>query len=218
MSADPAASQLQGSKQMTAHPVTPDQEAWQAWTPDELAQRLKQVSKPWYVVGGWALDLWMGKQTRTHGDLEFTVLREDFPVFRQALADLDFYTVKDGTLVFLPADCSPGTDIFQVWCFDKVEAVWRVDVMLESGTAQTWVYKRDHAIFYPRDDMVALTEAGIPYLKPAAILLFKAKYTRPKDQGDFRVALPHLSVRDRQWLARHLVQLHPDHEWINTFA
>ena len=78
----------------------PDQQAWQAWTPEELSQRLRQVSRPWSVVGGWALDLWLGRQTRDHGDLEFTVLRDDFLLFRQALAPLQFYTVRDGTFAF----------------------------------------------------------------------------------------------------------------------
>jgi len=37
--------------------TVPDQQAWQPWTPEQLAQRLKHVSRPWCVVGGWALDL-----------------------------------------------------------------------------------------------------------------------------------------------------------------
>ncbi|MFJ2318722.1 nucleotidyltransferase domain-containing protein [Pseudomonas sp. NPDC087817] len=191
----------------------PDQQAWQAWTPEELSQRLRQVSRPWSVVGGWALDLWLGRQTRDHGDLEFTVLRDDFLLFRQALAPLQFYTVKDGTFAFLPTDRVPGEEIFQVWGFDAVANVWRVDVMLEFGTADTWVYKRDTSLVYPRAEMVAVSDAGVPYLKPAAILLFKAKHIRSKDQNDFNQSLPNLSCEDRHWLARHLALLHPDHEW-----
>ncbi|MBK5529348.1 amino acid transporter [Pseudomonas sp. TH08] len=193
----------------------PDQQAWQPWTPDELAQRLKQISRPWSVVGGWALDLWLGRQTRDHGDLEFTVLRDDFLLFRQALSPLQFYTVRDGTFEFLSAERMPGEEIFQVWGFDVVANVWRVDVMLESGTSDIWVYKRDTSLVYPRAEMVVLSATGIPYLKPAAILLFKAKHTRPKDQADFSLALPNLPCEDRHWLARHLAQLHPDHEWTN---
>lgn len=190
-------------------------QTWMAWTPDELSQHLKQVSRPWCVVGGWALDLWLGRQTREHGDLEFTVLRDDFPLFRRALQGLQFYTVRDGKFELLPADRVPGEEIFQVWGFDIAANSWRVDVMLESGTSDIWVYKRDTSLVYPRAEMVALSATGIPYLKPAAILLFKAKHTRPKDQTDFNQALPNLPFEDRQWLARHLALLHPNHEWTN---
>jgi len=191
-----------------------DEYAWLAWTPEHLSQRLQQLARPWCVVGGWALDLWHGQQTREHSDLEFTVRREDFPLFRQTLSELKFYTVKNGAFECLPEHVLPGDDIFQVWGFDTEANAWRVDVMLEAGSAQSWVYKRDTSIVYPRAEMVALSASGIPYLRPAATLLFKAKNTRPKDQGDFTRALPNLSGEDRQWLVDHLQRLHPQHEWI----
>lgn len=90
--------------------------------------------------------------------------------------------------------------------------------MLESGTAQTWVYKRDASVFYPRTEMVARSDSGIPYLRPTATLLFKAKNTRLKDLRDFSRALPQLSSEERQWLAQHLTLLHPGHDWIRRVS
>ncbi|MBF6034933.1 amino acid transporter [Pseudomonas sp. P155] len=200
----------------TARPLVPDQEQWQPWTPDELARRLSAVNRPWCVVGGWALDLWHGRQTRTHSDLEFTVLRADFACFRQALSDLDFYAVKDGTFQLLSAICLPAADIFQVWGYDRAAQAWRVDVMIEPGTPDTWVYKRDPSIVCSRADMVMRSTAGIPYLRPAAVLLFKAKHTRAKDRSDFAMALPRMSVQERVWLVRHLTLLHPEHDWLDA--
>ena len=48
----------------------PDDDAWGAWHPADLARRLHGLERPWCVVGGWALDLWHGRQTRDHEDLE----------------------------------------------------------------------------------------------------------------------------------------------------
>ena len=81
---------------MTNTIAMPDQNVWNCWSPAELAVWLADVSRPWCIVGGWALDLWLGDQTRVHGDIEFTLLREDFPVFRNKLGDLVAYSVKDG--------------------------------------------------------------------------------------------------------------------------
>ncbi|WP_221622954.1 nucleotidyltransferase domain-containing protein [Burkholderia stagnalis] len=83
---------------MNTQTAIPDQEAWNAWQPAELARRLSDIRLPWCVVGGWALDLWHGTQTREHGDLEFTILREDFGIFRQAFGDLAFYTAHAGVV------------------------------------------------------------------------------------------------------------------------
>lgn len=193
--------------------LVPDQNAWEPWSPVELSGRLRRVSRPWCIVGGWALDLWHDKKTRAHDDLEFTILRDDLDVFRRELSDMEFYTVNDGVLELLAADREPAMEIFQIWCFDRAAGCWRVDMMIEPGTDDSWVYKRDPQIRRSRTEMVALTADGIPYLNPSAVLLFKAKHCRPKDEEDFANAVPKLPLSGCQWLRDCLERLHPDHEW-----
>jgi hypothetical protein len=252
----------------------PDQDAWDAWHPEELARRLAGIDRPWCVVGGWALDLWHGRVTREHHDLEFTVLREDFGCFRQyllrdiheanglppilplgrrwpegsdevpstvrtplraphrlasarhfsprgeegerrvRLPSLAFYTVSSGVFEVLPDDVEPHPSISQIWCLDIAACYWRVDIMIEPGTAETWTCKRDHTIARPRSEVVRHSPDGIPYLGPAAILLLKAKHQRPKDEADFDMALPTLDAAERAWLRAGLARLHPGHVWI----
>ncbi|MCZ4071950.1 nucleotidyltransferase domain-containing protein [Agrobacterium sp. LMR679] len=201
---------------MSDHPLVPDQNAWNPWSPAELSQRLDGVSLPWCVVGGWALDLWQGSKTREHDDLEFTVLREDLSIFRRKLGDMEFYTVNDGTIEPLPADQHPAPEIFQIWCFDRPAGCWRADMMIEPGTNDTWVYKRNPEIRRPRIEMVSLTADGIPYLNPSAVLLFKAKHRRPKDEDDFARAQPKLPLSESLWLRDYLERLHPGHDWVRA--
>jgi hypothetical protein len=198
---------------MTTTPPLPH-DAWSAWHPADLARRLAGISQPWCVVGGWALDLWHGAETRPHEDLEFTILRGDFPLFRTALSDLRLHAVGDGHAEPLAADETPPAGIAQVWCEDVAARCWRVDMMLEEGTPETWVYKRDPAIHRPRGEMVHGTGDGIPYLAPEAILLFKAKYQREKDEADFAAALPKLGEGQRRWLRACIARAHPDHAWL----
>lgn len=198
---------------MNSQVDVPDQEAWHAWHPTELAQRLSGISLPWCVAGGWALDLWHGVQTREHSDLEFTILRENFSEFRRALGDLAFYTAHAGVVKEMPADQNPPAGVMQFWGFDRVAGCWRVDMMIEPGTAESWAYKRDPSYKRPRVEMVMRTDDGVPYLNPSAVLLFKARDRRPKDQQDFERALPKLSVVEREWLKSCLSVLHPGNEW-----
>ena len=50
-----------------------------SWTPSEIAQRLAGIPTPWYVAAGWALDLFRGRQTRQHADIEIAIPAARFP-------------------------------------------------------------------------------------------------------------------------------------------
>ncbi|WP_455975446.1 nucleotidyltransferase domain-containing protein [Methylorubrum populi] len=192
----------------------PDENAWDAWTPHELRQRLREVIVPWYVAGGWALDIWHGKQTRVHEDLEFVALRHDADRFRNILCELDFFAVKDGIIEYLPPSVPVPSDVSQLWSGDIQRGVWRVDLMIEQGTPDLWVYKRNQAIKMARSDAVRVSEGGIPYLSPLIVVLFKAKHRRDKDRADFELCLPKFSAGEKEQLIIWLNDLHPNHEWL----
>lgn len=191
-----------------------DENAWDAWSPHELGQRLREAILPWYVAGGWALDVWHDEQTREHEDLEFVVLRDHVDHFRGILCDLDFFAVKDGAIEYLPPSARLPGDVWQLWGADTRQGCWRVDLMIEEGTPDLWVYKHDRTINMARSDAVHVSNVGIPYLAPINVMLFKAKRRRSKDQMDFDHCLPKLSVEEKHQFVVWLTGLHPDHPWI----
>ena len=179
-----------------------NQSQWAPWTPPEIYRHLRAVDSVWYVVGGWALDLWHGETTRAHEDLEFCILRPDFPKFSAALADFDLFAASSGVVTKLENPAVPPKEGEQFWGLDRRNFTWAFDLMIEPGDETTWAYKRDPELTAPRSEMVHISNAGIPYLTPACVLLFKAKHQRPKDEIDFARALPKLSLHDRQWLQK----------------
>lgn len=191
----------------------PGLDAWQAWTPAEAAQRLQTVGVSWCVVGGWAIDLFLGHQSRPHDDLEIAVLRPDFGAVRRALAACELFMVGDGEVRRLPTDAQPPLDKHQNWVLDVDAQAWRMDVMLEPGDADTWVFRRDPSVRPPRSFMIDRKEDGIPCLGAHGALLYKAKAARPKDEADFSACLPHLAPEAQAWLAVALDQVHPGHPW-----
>lgn len=192
----------------------PSEDAWEPWAPQDLALRLGNSDPSWYVVGGWALDLWHGHQTRKHEDLEFAVLPDQVGHCRGLLSDLEFFAARDGTLTHHPAKTVLATDLWQLWGADMTAGFWRVDMMIERGTRDFWVYKREPSIRVPRTSAIRRTSAGIAYLAPALVLLFKAKHRREKDDLDFRTTLPSLEAGERAELLGWLEAMHPGHEWI----
>ena len=192
----------------------PPLEAWDAWHPAEAARRLAGVSVPWCVVGGWSIDLFLGRDTRSHSDLEIAIAREDFARVRAHLAGFALHVVGDGEVRALGAGELPPADRHQNWVLDPRANAWRMDVMLEPGDADTWVFRRDERIRAPRAQMVSLTHEGIPYLAPRGALLFKAKTMCAKDEADFAAVAPRLGRPARAWLREALSLAHPDHPWI----
>ncbi|MDH6267281.1 hypothetical protein M2360_002678 [Rhizobium sp. SG_E_25_P2] len=192
----------------------PPDDAWEPWSPDELFARLGVSDTDWYVVGGWALDLWHGEPTRAHEDLEFSVLACQAQRYRGVLSDLEFFTAKDGKLDHIPLVEPLPTDVWQHWGADVGAGRWRVDMMVDRGSSDMWVYKRDPSFTLPRAKAIRATAGGIRYLAPHIVLLFKARHAREKDHRDFRNALPRLEFNEKFALCRWLEVLHPGHTWI----
>ncbi|MFE2722148.1 nucleotidyltransferase domain-containing protein [Kitasatospora sp. NPDC059327] len=189
------------------------EERWvHAWTPAEVAARLAGVSAPWCVAGGWALDLFRGRRTREHGDLEIAVPAGRFPEIRDRFAGFAFDTVASGRVWELTPQVADLSH--QTWLRDPATGNFLVDVFREPHDGETWICRRDPSIRLPYTAVVRRTEDGIPYLAPELVLLFKAKAARPKDRRDFVGTLPLLDGAQRRALAGYLDRVHPGHAWL----
>lgn len=193
--------------------VLDDDPPWDAWHPAEAARRLAGVTAPWCVAGGWAVDLWHGRTTRDHEDLEIAVPRACFGEIRAALPDLEFDVVGSGRR--WPLDSSVFDVMDQTWGREPDTGVYRIDVFRDRHDGDTWICKRDDGIRLPYGRMVRRTPDGTPYQSPEVVLLFKAKHARPKDEDDLAGLLPTLDGEQRAWLADALRRVHPGHAWID---
>lgn len=183
------------------------------WSPAEVAHRMSGIAAPWCVAAGWAVDLFHGRRTRAHGDLEIAVPAAGFPEVRDRFGGYALDAVGSGRIW-----ADPGPDVLaavhQTWVRDPATGDYLVDVFREPHDGDTWICRRDETIRLPYGDVVRHTGDGIPYLAPELVLLFKAKATRPKDQADFDVTVPLLTSAQRDTLAELLTQVHPGHRWL----
>ncbi|WP_420037228.1 nucleotidyltransferase domain-containing protein [Streptomyces sp. cg28] len=183
------------------------------WTPSEVAQQLAGIGTPWCVAAGWALDLFRGRRTRAHGDIEIAVPAASFPEVRQRFPGYVFDGAGSGRIW---EDASPEVlaAVHQTWLRDPATGDYLLDVFREPHDGDTWICRRDERIRLPYSEIIHHTKDGIPYLAPELVLLFKAKSTRRKDQSDFDATVPHMSMAQREMLAELLDLVHPGHSWI----
>lgn len=192
--------------------MIPDiEEGWQPWRPTDIAERLATAAVPWFVAGGWAVDLHVGEQTREHHDLEVAVPGQRFAELAGHFPELAFFVAGDGKVV--PALPAALAEHFQTWALDPAADRWRFDVFREPHDGDVWISRRDERLRRPYAEIVRRTPDGIPYLSPDVVLLFKAKHQRDRDEADFAVLTPRLTAAERSWLDAALDLVHPGHPW-----
>lgn len=184
-----------------------------AWRPEQVAERLVGVSVPWCVAAGWALDLFRGRQSRPHGDLEIAVPSAGFAQVRDCFPEYVFDAVGSGR-IWPGAGAETLAATHQTWLRDPANGRFLLDVFREPHDNGTWICRRDRSLRLPYDAVVERTADGIPYLVPELVLLFKAKSPRPKDHTDFAGVLPLLDRVRQDVLAGWLDRRHPGHPWL----
>lgn len=184
-----------------------------SWTPSDVARRLAGISTPWYVAAGWALDLFRGRQTREHGDIEIGIPDASFPEVRRRFPGYVFDAAGSGRIW---EDATPEAlaAVHQTWLRDPADDRYLLDVFREPHDGDTWICRRDEKIRLPYRDIIHHAHDGTPYLAPELVLLFKAKHARDKDRRDFDATIPHMTRTQREALAELLARVHPGHPWL----
>ena len=169
----------------------------------------------WAVAGGWAIDLWLGTQSREHHDVEVVIRRCDQQLVLAALSDRS-----------------------EVWCLDPPGSGWRTwdghdlwppafqlqarangmefDLFTESVVDGAWTYRRDARIRRPADEVIVVTGEGIPVVRPEIQLLYMSTSGDAKNLHDFELVHTHLPSVDAAWLAQSLATARPGHPWIDA--
>jgi hypothetical protein len=188
------------------------------WSPlslPEVAQLLAGIREPWWIAGGLAIELFVGRPTRSHDDVDVQICRDDQLAFQAALATWDLHAADPpGTLRPWHRGESLPLTVQDIWCRPNPTAPWAFQFMLADTLADQWIFRRDRRV---RRSLAALTHRsidGLPYIAPEVQLLFKARATpRPKDEHDFAIAHGLLSEEARAWLDAALALYNPDHPW-----
>ncbi|MFJ8164296.1 nucleotidyltransferase domain-containing protein [Streptomyces sp. NPDC096136] len=180
----------------------------------EVADLFGRAGCRWWIAGGHAIELAVGRTFRPHDDIDVLLLRDDQHAVQEVLAGWEWWAADPpGTLrPWRPGEhLHPG--VHDIWCRPAPDAAWRIQVMLDEAEHGQWVSRRDAGVRRPVAGIGAVSPDGIPYLRPEIQLYYKAKHPRPKDEQDFDAALPLLDTEQRAWLARALTHTLGPHPW-----
>jgi aminoglycoside-2''-adenylyltransferase len=188
---------------------------WAHLTVGEGAELLAGFQRPWWVVGGHAIEAFTGV-TRDHHDLDIAFFRSDLPALRQALtAEYDLWSVGSG-LFRLIDDNSPDLHdrSSQIWVRRHAWSPWLTDLLATPDENGRWIHKRDRTLVADLAEVTWTDADGIRYLAPELVLTFKAHRPRPQDEADFTAAVGRLGPAARARLRSFLQEHYPEHAWL----
>jgi hypothetical protein len=195
-----------------------DAYVWDPLPIPQVAQLLRGLAAPWWIAGGCAIDLFVGRQLRAHGDTDILVRRSDQQALQAHLRGWDLHrALYPGLRPWQAGEFLEGR-YRDIWCRRRPAEPWCLQAMLVDTEADQWIFKRDPAIRGPLSTMGLTSPEGIAYLAPEIQLLYKARpQTLEKDQIDFDAAAPLLGTARAQWLLEKLHQRFPGgHPWVDA--
>ncbi|NUW37843.1 amino acid transporter [Nonomuraea sp. SMC257] len=186
---------------------------WEPAPLHEVVTLLRGSAAPWWVAGGYAVELAVGRAYREHGDVDIALLRRDQLAVRRLLDGWDVRVAgMDASFPPWPVDEVLPVEAHDIWVREHPDGPWRFQLMLDEADGDEWVFRRDPRVRRPLAGLT-VEEDGFHRLTPEVQLLYKARGLRPKDEADFEAVLPVLTAAQRRWLDEALGIEHPAHPW-----
>jgi hypothetical protein len=197
---------------------------------------------PWALCGGWAVDAWLGRLTRDHGDVDIAFFENDREALFGHLAGWQLIAHEenkanegselwDGRPLLLPAhmhgrppeESGPLPERFDpsgMRILFATDGFW-LDVCLGERSGREWVLNADPRVALPLAECIRESEWGLPTVAPEVLLFFKAtlyvgtkNHLRPRDEADFVALLPLLTDEQRAWLREAVSRVYVgEHPW-----
>ena len=208
----------------------------------ETAELLSAGGFEYQFCAGQAIDLFLGRETRVHGDIDICAYwseRNDIIRYMQSqgfevyemlgggrahkITDLAVQMYQKRNIFCVKDDCP----LMKLYPLDENDCCWLeffhigqtelnfIEFLFNDRSETHFEYARDREIKRAIDKAI-LSRDGIPYLAPEICLLYKSTdIEREGYQQDFELTYPELNDEQKLWLQNALKRLYPDgHKWI----
>ena len=204
---------------------------------------LKGCGFDYAVCGGYAIELFINKEIRSHGDIDLSAFwneRDKIIMFMQSLGwsvyelcgggkahhitdvanqiknkrNIFCMTVECGIVSLTPTE---EPDMYFV-DFDHQgqRDLTFIEFLFNDAVNGNFLYARNHDISLPLEQAI-LTVEGVRYLAPEIVLLYKSTETEHEGyQLDFDLAIKAMTDTQKKWLYDALAMMNPNgHKWLD---
>jgi len=185
---------------------------WRRLDDVEVAALLTDAPVRWWLSGGSAYDRWLGSPIRERDRVTVAIPMAGADDLVAALPENLSAWMPLGDALEPWAGYAEAGDLPAFQVFDAESGSWILQVDLEDGTADRWLYRRDARLQLPWEQAV-LDVNGVPTGAPEVQLVWKALRPYPEDEADKDVVLPRLDEEARAWWEKAILRIHPHSTW-----
>ncbi len=202
---------------------------------------LKGQEFTYAVCGGFALDLFLGYETRIHGDIDILAFWEDREAIITYMQSKGYivYEMLGGGKVHRITDirvqeklrknifcCTEECELVRLYDTEEPDVYWidfqhtglsklnYIEFLFNEKTEEEFVYVRDERVRRELKKAILETD-GVPYLAPELCLLFKSTdIEREGYQQDFELTIGKLNTEQRTCFESAMELMYPEgHRW-----
>ncbi|WEK56073.1 MAG: hypothetical protein P0Y55_08505 [Candidatus Cohnella colombiensis] len=178
-----------------------------------IEQLMKSFYRPWYIAGGWTIDLAANEMTRTHKDMDICIFREDIPYVITYFNEWDIQVAIPGEHRLVPfitlGDLDPPR-----YCLHMFKENEFLEILVTDRVENEVIFRKNRNIKLHIDEFSKGTQLR-PYINPAWQLLFKSLNTREEDEHDFKIYLNRVNDdHSKKWLLQSMIKANGNKKWI----
>ncbi len=119
------------------------------------------------------MDLLLGKETRTHADIDIGVFRSQLSTCLRAIGGKRVFLCQPPGAHTLWDGGEVDAAVHDIWISDESREHWSLQIMVFDDEGETVFYRRDRRIHWPKTSH-AVTAGNVRALNPLITLLYKA--------------------------------------------
>jgi hypothetical protein len=175
---------------------------------------LSDLSCQWFVCGGWAIDLFLNRVTRSHKDIDIAISRNDQFKLRDYLLQRgwNLEIAINGQLIPWADSEWLALPVHTIWCKNDKYNPNFIEILLNEIDDNQFRFRRDQSITLKRERMSFKSTIELPVLSPEIVLLYKSNSHEEHDT-DFQNTIGSLGGESRVWLKDALNKLFVQHPW-----
>src|SRR5690349_8365778 len=132
---------------------------------EAVARLLANFARPWFISGGWAIDVFVGAVTRPHEDIEIGIFRDDQQVLRDYLVGWDLSKAITGPQggAYVPWEPAERLQlpVHQVLARRQTATPLEMEFFLNEVADGLWRFRRDLSLTRPAETIIGQGPAGL---------------------------------------------------------